>query len=131
MNSSTYIAKKSLLSPFRLFFFYYLIYGVDSMGKLVYQFKEYIIIEDDHRRKGHIIINTLGKYENHGHIKHLGTCKKLLNLMDKNIVPDSDYLRGTALRISLDTKYIAKVKNKIEKDSNRQYYFNPNKGLRK
>ena len=101
------------------------------MGKLVYQFKEYIVIEDDHRKKGHIIINTLGKYENHGHIARLGTCKKLLSLVDKNIVPDSDYLRGTALRISLDPKYIEKVKHKIEKDKNKQQYYNPQKGVMK
>lgn len=100
------------------------------MGKLVYTYKEFIVIEDDYR-DGHIIINTLGKYKSHGHVKYLGTCKNLLKMMDRQIVPDSDYLRGTVLRISLDEKYIEKVKHKIEKDKNKQQYFNPQKGVRK
>ncbi|MDR7856106.1 hypothetical protein [Tissierella sp.] len=100
------------------------------MGKLVYRFNEYIVIEDDHR-KGHIIINTKGKYENHGHVRYLNSCKNLLKLMKRQVVPDSPYLRGTVLRISLDEKYIAKVKNKIDKDKNKQQYFNPQKGVKK
>lgn len=51
--------------------------------------------------------------------------------MDKGQVPDSDYLRETVLRISLDTKYRDRVRNKIEKDKNKQLYFNPNKGVRR
>lgn len=96
----------------------------------MYRHNEYIVIEDDHRQ-GHIIINTKGKYSNHGHVKYLNSCKKLLRLMDKGQVPDSDYLRETVLRISLDTKYRDRVRNKIEKDKNKQLYFNPNKGVRR
>lgn len=99
------------------------------MGKLVHRHKEFIVIEDDYRPGWHIIINTLGKYENHGHVKFLGTCKKLLRLMDKGTVPDSPYLRDTALRVSLDEKYKAKVLHKIEKDKNKQKYFNSQKGV--
>jgi len=101
------------------------------VGKVAYQFKEYIVIEDDYKPGHHIIINTKGKYNNHGHIKFLGTCKKLLNLIDRKIIPNSDYLRGTALRISLDPKYITEIENKIKKDKNKQQYFNPQKGVRK
>lgn len=100
------------------------------MGRLVYRHNEFIVIEDDYR-PGHIIINTLGSYRNHGHVKHLGTCKKLLKLMDKKIVPDSEYLRETVLRISLDEDYKAKVLHKMEKDKQKPKYVNVNKGVRK
>lgn len=69
-------------------------------------------------------------YEHHGHVKYLNSCKKLLKLMDENIVPDSKYLRETVLRISLDDKYKEKVKNKIDKDRNKQQYININKGIK-
>lgn len=101
------------------------------MGKLVHRHGNYIVIEDDHRKKGHIIINTKGQYENHGHVKYLNSCKKLLRLMDRQIVPDNPYLRVTVLRISLNEKYKAKVLNKIEKDANKTHYININKGVRK
>lgn len=99
------------------------------MGKLVHRHNEFIVIEDDYNN-GHIIINTKGKYENHGHVKYLNTCTKLLKLMNKGIVPHSDYLRGTVLRISLDDKYIEKVKQKISKDKQKPKYININKGVR-
>lgn len=102
-----------------------------DIGKVVYRYKEYIVIEDDYRAGEHIIINTNGRYENHGHVKFLGTCKKLLGLIERNIVPDSTYLRETALRISLDKDYKSKVRSKIEKDKQRQRYFNPQKGVRR
>lgn len=101
------------------------------MGKLVYQFKEYIVIEDDHRKKGHIIINTKGKYENHGHLKRLKTAKLVIKLMENQIIPDSDYLKGTILRISLDDKYKEKIDNKILKNREKSHYININKGVRK
>lgn len=99
------------------------------MGKLVYRHKKYIVIEDDYKPGHHIIINTKGKYENHGHVKHLGSCKKLLKLMDKKTVPHSTYLRGTVLRISLDEKYKQTVLHKIEKDSQKPKFIRIQKGL--
>lgn len=100
------------------------------MGKVAYRYKEYIVVKDD-CKGGHVIINTLGRYENHGHLKYLETCKKLLKMMDRNIVPNSDYLRGTVLRISLDKKYKSMVLNKIEKDRQKPKYTNINKGVMK
>lgn len=95
------------------------------MAKLVYRHNEYIVLEG---RRGHTIINTKGNKSNHGHIKYLDTCEMLLKLMDKEIVPDSSYLRQTVLRICRDEKYKQAIRHKIEKDKNRQYYFNPQKG---
>lgn len=50
-------------------------------------------------------------------------------MMERHIVPDSTYLRGTALRLSLDEKYIDKINIKIEKDKQKQGYININKGI--
>jgi len=50
--------------------------------------------------------------------------------MKKNIVPFSDYLRTSVLRISTDEKYIEKVKIKMEKDKEKEHYININKGAK-
>lgn len=99
------------------------------MGKLAYQFKEYIVIEDDYRKGHHIIINTKGEYKHHGHIKKLSTCKMLIGLIHKEIVPNSPYLRGTVSRISLDEKYILKIKHKIDKEKQKPKFIRVNKGV--
>lgn len=70
-----------------------------------------------------------GKYEHHGHVKYLGTCKKLIKMMNKKIIPDSNYLRGTVLRISLDKDYKDRIINKIEKDKQKPKFIKINKGL--
>lgn len=103
--------------------------GVDTMGKLVYTYKEFIVIEDDYK-DGHIIINTLGKYENHGHLKRLKTAKLVIKLMKNQIIPDSDYLKGTILRISLNEKYKDRIRNKMLKNKEKTHYININKGVK-
>ena len=96
------------------------------MAKLVYRNNEYIVLQG---RRGCTIINTKSD-THHGHIKTIKTCEMLLKLMDRQVVPDSTYLRNTILRICLDDKYKDKVINRIEKDKQRQYYYNPQKGIR-
>lgn len=91
----------------------------------------YIIIEDDNKSGHHVIINTMGRYENHGHLKKLQTAKLVINLIENKIVPKSGYLRGTVLRISLDEKFNEDVRKKISKDKNKPHYYNVNKGVRK
>lgn len=98
------------------------------MGKVVYVEDEFMVVED---ASGHVLINMNGKYENHGHIKKAKTAKMLIRLMKKKRVPNSQYLRGTVLRVSLDDTYKSKVLHKIEKDKNRQYYININKGIKR
>lgn len=85
----------------------------------------YKIIQDS---RGFVLINTEGEYENHGHLKKKKTCNLLIYLMERKIVPDSKYLRKTVLRVSTDEDYKDKVRRKIEKDQNRRYYINVNKG---
>ena len=100
------------------------------MGKLKFRFKEYIVL-DEGPKKGHVVINTNGKYENHSHIHSLGACKKFLNLINNKTVPDSHYFRKSVLRISLDEEYKARVEAKILKDKNKQRFHRPPKGVMK
>ena len=97
------------------------------MGKIVYHKNNYIITEE-HSKRGYIVINTEGTYSHHAHIKKLSTCKMLINLLEKEIVPNSAFLRVSALRLSTNDKYTEKIYRKIEKDSDRQFYRNINKG---
>lgn len=98
------------------------------MAKIVYVKDEYVIRETN---DGYILINTRGEYENHGHIKKLNTAKSIIWLMKKKTVPRSDYLRGTVLRVSLDRDYKQKVLNKIQKDKEKGFYININKGIKR
>lgn len=99
------------------------------MARAVYTKYEYTVIKS---KRGHVIINTKGIFEeNHAHVKHLSTCKKLLNLMDRKIVPDSDYLRGTTLRISLNDKYKDRVRDRMLKNKKKTHYININKGVKR
>ena len=98
------------------------------MGKLVYQHNEYSVMKIS---EGYVIVNTNGEYRNHGHVKRLKTCKLIIKLIESNKVPNSDYLRGTVLRLSLDENYKNKVFNKIEKDKEKLKYMNISRKYRK
>lgn len=74
--------------------------------------------------RGYVLVNMIGTYENHGHIKRFKTCKKVISLMKREVVPDSKYLRGTALRVSTNKKYIDKILQKNKKDREKQVYYN-------
>ena len=97
------------------------------MGRIVYADNNYKILRNN---KDYILINKNAEYSNHGHFKKKSTCHLLIRLIKNSRVPDSKYLRNAAIRICNDAKYIGKVKRKIEKDKDKQKYFNSNKGLR-
>ncbi|GEM_PF-1577587 len=99
------------------------------MGKLLHRHNNYIIIEEENNR-GCILINTAGTYKNHGHIKRLETALMMIKLIERGIVPKSDYLRGTALRVSTNENYKQSILNRIEKDKNREHYVNINKCIK-
>lgn len=77
------------------------------------------------------IININGEYDNHCHIKKYKTANMLVNLILNKRVPKSKYLRESAKRVTLDERYKQDIDIKIEKDRDRIYYFNPNKGVRR
>jgi len=99
------------------------------MGKIVYHKDNYIITEE-HSKRGYIVINTEGTYENHGHVKSFKVAKTIIDLVQRKTIPYSDYLRHTALRLTLDNNYKMDILRKIEKDRNKEQYFNINKGLK-
>lgn len=83
------------------------------------------------------ITNVNGNYHNHCHInkghkeKQHNTADMLIRLMHSKRIPKSKYLRKCILRVSLDEKYKENVRQKIEKDYNKDNYFNPQKGIRR
>ena len=93
---------------------------------MVYQEGQYKVIQDS---RGYVLINTEGSYKAHGHIKSLHIAKKVIKMMKKNTVPNSDYLRGTVLRVSTDEAYKDKIRHKISKDKDKLGFININKGL--
>lgn len=96
--------------------------------KIVYQRGQYIIKEVDN---GHILYNRLGKFDDHHtYIYRLKTCINLIDMIERNVVPNSSYLRVSCLRICMDKKFLAKVKNKIAKDKDKPKYRNINKGAK-
>lgn len=79
----------------------------------------------------YIVVNTDGKYENHGHFKKLSTCYTIIKLMQRKAIPRSDYLLEAAIRITTDPAYREALTIKQKKNKQRQRYFNSNKGVRR
>lgn len=98
------------------------------MCRVIDQVGDYKILEAS---RDYLVVNTKGKHENHGHFKKLKTCYLIIKLIQTQQVPKSRYLRESVIRIVTDIDYTNKAKRKIEKDRNRQYYFNSQKGVRK
>ena len=80
--------------------------------------------------RGYVVINENGGYGNHAHLDKYNTCKLLIRLIERKIVPKSEYLRGSALRLTLDEKYREKILIKQAKDREKPVYFNVNKGTK-
>ena len=97
------------------------------MCRVVDQVGDYKILKAS---RSYIVKNVKGEYSNHGHFRRLKTCYLIIKLIQTQQVPKSKYLREAAIRISTDIDYINKVKRKIEKDRDKQYYVNPQKGVR-
>ena len=98
------------------------------MCRVVGMINEYKILQNE---RDYIVVNTNGKYENHGHFKKLSTCYTIIGLMQRKAIPRSDYLLEAAIRITTDSKYKQTLELKQEKNKQRQRYFNSNKGVRK
>lgn len=64
-------------------------------------------------RGQYVLYNHKSKDKGHTHIKTKGTCYKLVSWVCRKVVPKSDYLKRSAIRISRDEKYIQKVKEEM------------------
>ena len=100
--------------------------GADALCRVVDRIGDYKILQTS---KDYVVRNTKGVYDNHGHFYGLDICYTIIDLMQKQTVPKSKYLRGSALRISTNDKYIDKVNRKIAKDKNKQKFVRINKGI--
>jgi hypothetical protein len=80
--------------------------------------------------RGYVLINTNGEYEYHAHLRRRETCKMLIRLIERKIVPISEYLRGSCLRLTLDEAYKETILRKQAKEKEKPAYFNANKGVR-
>jgi hypothetical protein len=98
------------------------------MSRVVGVINEYKILQNE---RDYVVVNTNGEHENHGHFKKLSTCYTIIKLIQKKTIPKSDYLLEAAKRITTDAKYKQTLELKQEKNKQRQYYFNSNKGVRK
>lgn len=98
------------------------------MSRVVGVVSEYKILHND---RGYIVVNTKGKYENHGHFKKLSTCYVLIRLIQKKSIPKKSFMIEAARRITTDEKYKQVLTIKQEKNKQRQHYFNSNKGVRR
>ena len=50
------------------------------------------------------VVNKNGKYKNHAHVKKEDTAYLLAKLIKRKTVPNSNYLRQSAKRITIDKK---------------------------
>jgi hypothetical protein len=98
------------------------------MSEVVGAINEYKILQNE---RDYIVVNTNGKYENHGHFKKLSTCYVIIRLLQRKIIPRSTYLLEAARRITTDSQYKQTLELKQRKNKQRQRYFNSNKGVRK
>ena len=72
------------------------------------------------------VVNVKGEYGNHAHVKYKSTAELLVRLVESKRVPDSSYLRTSAKRLTLSTKYIRSINAKIKKGKQKQRYYNKN-----
>ena len=98
------------------------------MSRVVGVIDEYKILET---QRDYIIVNTNGKYENHGHFKKLSTCFVLIRLLQRKTIPNKPFMIEAARRLTTDDTYKQVLSKKQQKNRQRQYYFNSNKGVRK
>ena len=96
---------------------------------MIIDFKgEYKILRN---KRDYIVVNTNGKYENHGHFKKLSTCYVIIRLLQRKTIPNKPFMIEAARRITTDPAYKEALTIKQKKNKQRQRYFNSNKGVRK
>ena len=98
------------------------------MSRVVGVVSEYKIL---HNERDYIVVNTKGKYENHGHFKKLSTCYVVIRLIQRKTIPKKSFMIEAARRITTDEKYKQVLTIKQKKNKQRQYYINSNKGVRR
>ena len=100
-----------------------------SDGRIVYQRGDYIVKEIS---IGYYLYNRKRlDPDEHTHIKTEQTCIDFIDMIYRNKVPDSPYLRESILRVCRDKKLIEMVHHKIEKDKQKPKFIKVQKGVKK
>jgi len=98
------------------------------MSRVVEVINEYKILQN---KRDYIVVNTNGKYKNHGHFKKLSTCYVIIRLLQRKTIPNKPFMIEAARRITTDSAYREALTIKQKKNKQRQRYFNSNKGVRR
>jgi len=98
------------------------------MSRVVGVINEYKILQN---KRDYIVVNTNGKYKNHGHFKKLSTCYVIIRLLQRKIIPNKPFMIEAVRRITTDPAYREALTIKQNKNKQRQFYINSNKGVRK
>lgn len=85
-------------------------------------------------RRGWVIVNEDGEYENHSHFTYsYGATIKCIELTRKKKVPRSEYMIIACKRLTNDVNYIERLDRALELAEARKqkgYYININKGAK-
>lgn len=95
------------------------------MSRVVGAINEYKILQN---KRDYIVVNTNGKYENHGHFKKLSTCYVIIRLLQRKTIPNKPFMIEAAKRITTDSAYREVLTIEQKKNKQRQRYFNQVKG---
>lgn len=108
--------------------------NIDS--KKIYEYKEYIILKVEHKKRiGFIVYNTKKDWESgHTHLNSKSVAEIVIKNVDQRRKPKTKnlYLLKSHIRVSNDLKYIKFLEDLIEtkKNKDKKVYINK-KGVRK
>lgn len=76
------------------------------------------------------VSNLNADYKHHCHIDNKKSAELFKKQVERKIVPRGKYFRSCALRVTIDDSYRDKILIKIDKDKQKQKYYNSSKGVR-
>lgn len=86
------------------------------MAKItIYTKGRFKVVKNAH---GYIVINTQGDYDSHSHFKNLEGAKRVLHLIEKHILPNSEWWKEAIRRLVGEEELSTYQPNK------RQAYYN-------
>lgn len=91
------------------------------MAKVIEIKDNYKILETS---RGFVVANTNLEYKNHAHFRKLSDIYKLINILNKGLMPISKYWREAARRLLTEEEY------ESLRDKRKPRYVNINKGVR-
>lgn len=97
------------------------------MGRVIYQYKDYAVRMTE---KDYKIYWQHDEDNYHGHMKKLDACIRVIDMIDKGKIPEQQYWRECARRVSKPGPYKDLLERKAIRDRDRPRYINSNKGVR-